>query len=128
MLRLLLWSDRVATPLVPVVGLVDSGSEETLLPLEVAGWLRLDDELHEDPYGAEGVGVSFATWRTHAAVRGCLVRPRIRNSDVPWGPELRLRPVFAETEVALLGRSDFFPHFQITFETDAVGPIFHLDA
>ena len=128
MLELLLWNERVATPLVPIVGLVDSGAEETLLPLEVASRLRLDDLLHDDPHGAEGVGASFATWRTHVGLRGRLVRQRIRDRDVPWGPELRLRPVFARIPIALFGRSDFFPHFRITFESDAVGPIFHLDA
>jgi hypothetical protein len=128
LLGLLLWNEYVATPLVPAVGLVDSGAEETLLPFEIARRLRLDDQLHEDAHGAEGVGARFPTWHTHVAVRGRLLRPRIRDFDTPWGPELRLRPVFAEISVALLGRSDFFPHFRITFETDRIGPIFHLDA
>jgi hypothetical protein len=113
---------------VPVAGLVDSGAEETLLPLEVARRLRLDDELHEDPQGAKGVGARFATWRTHVAIRGRLLRPRLRDLKLPWGPELQLRPVFADVRIALLGRADFFPHFRITFETDPIGPIFHLDA
>jgi hypothetical protein len=52
----------------------------------------------------------------------------VGGATLRWGPELRLDPVFAEPQFALLGRSDFFPHFRITFETDAVGPIFHLDA
>jgi hypothetical protein len=112
---------------VPIVALVDSGAEETLLPLQVARDLRLgEDELHADPRGAEGVGARFATWRTRVDVRGHLLRP-IGDFGVPWGPELRLRPVFAEAPIALLGRSDFFPHFRITFETDAIGPIFHMD-
>ena len=56
-----------------------------------------------------------------------MLRPGLRGDGLPWGPELRLNPVFAEPQGALLGRGDFFPHFRITFETTAVGPIFHLD-
>jgi hypothetical protein len=116
-------------PVLPVVALLDSGAQETLLPLQIADELGVrEDELHEDPSGAEGVGSKFATWRTPLAIQGHVLRPRIRDFAVPWGPELRLRPVFAEVRIALLGRSDFFPHFRITFETDPIGPIFHLDA
>ena len=111
----------------PVAALVDSGAEETLLPLEIAVRLSLDDKLHKDPYGAAGVGGRLGTWHTQATVRGRVLRPRILDFDVPWGPELQLRPVFARVPIALFGRADFFPHFRITFETDAIGPIFHLD-
>ena len=87
-----------------------------------------EHELDQDPGGAAGVGSRFPTWRSHLDVRGFVLRPAIHDAGRAWGPELRLSPVFAEPRLALLGRADFFPHFRITFETDPLGPIFHLDA
>jgi hypothetical protein len=129
MLRLLLRTEHRAAPVASVVALVDSGAQETLLPLVIAEELGFrEGEMNEDPGSAQGVGSRFAKWRTSLAVYGHVLRPRMRDLKLPWGPELRLRPVFAEVPIALLGRADFFPHFRITFETDAVGAIFHLDA
>jgi hypothetical protein len=112
---------------VPVAAVVDSGADETLLPLQLAVELGLESDL-ETAGSAAGVASTFATWRCRLAIRAQVLRYGLRGPEVAWGPELLLRPVFAEPQVALLGRADFFPHFRITFETDPIGPIFHLDS
>jgi hypothetical protein len=95
------------------------------LPLSAADDLGLvREELSLDPQPAAGVGAAFAVWRTAVTIFGRVQR----RGGGSWGPALWLNPAFAEPEVALLGRSDFFPHFRITFETDPLGPIFHLDS
>jgi hypothetical protein len=112
-----------------VGAIVDSGADQTLFPLSVAADLGLsENELEDDPAGAAGVGSMFSTWLAPVGIRGWVLRRGVGGATLRWGPELRLDPVFAEPQFALLGRSDFFPHFRITFETDAIGPIFHLDA
>jgi hypothetical protein len=44
------------------------------------------------------------------------------------GGRLPLDPLFADADVALLGRADFLRAFTITFQEHPETPVYHLDA
>lgn len=112
------------------IGLIDSGADGTLLPLSMAADLGLDEtrDLTETPGGSSGAGgTTFPTWTTKHGITGKIVALG-RDGAKFWGPEMRLKPVFAHGEQVLLGRSDFFAHFSITFVNHSrQHSRFHLD-
>jgi hypothetical protein len=121
---------RCGTHTAPVLGVVDSGADGTLLPKSMAPELGLDPatDLVPTTDGSGGAGgTSFETWTTTSAITGRVVAFTPGGPEL-WGPALTFQPAFADGEQALFGRADFFQSFRITFETDSThGPIFHLD-
>jgi hypothetical protein len=121
---------RCGTHMAPVLGVVDSGADGTLLPKSMAAELGLDaaTDLVSTNEGSGGAGgTSFKTWTTTSDITGRVVAFAPDGPEL-WGPVVTFRPVFADGELALFGRADFFRSFRITFETNSThGPIFHLD-
>jgi hypothetical protein len=113
---------------------VDSGAPRSLFPKEFAEIsLGIDSaDLIQDPTKAEGIGAEkeedrWPTWSSRIPIFGQALRPDETSGRlVPWGPEFRLNPAFAEKNQILLGRQDFFRHFKITFEHNLVAPAFVL--
>lgn len=73
-------------------------------------------------FGIEGH--AFATWTSAVPITGQV----IAADGSVWGPRFSLDPLFADTDVALLGREDFFRAFTITFQEHPATPVYHLDA
>jgi hypothetical protein len=90
---------------VPVYGLVDSGADGTMFPLDAMGPLgiALGDCDEKDQMGASGAG-KFYEWKG-----GTL------EGDF-GGITINLLAQFSETPFILLGRSDFFARFAVMFE------------
>ncbi len=113
---------------VPVPGIVDSGADGTLLPKGVAQRLGIESGLlpNAKAGGAAG-GQAFPTWRSPEKIYG-RVSAVLASGPREWGPQFRLVPAFAETEMPLFGRADFFKVFTITFQHQPVhGAVFMLD-
>lgn len=109
---------------------VDSGASRSFLPLEVAHRLGIQpQELTQDAHG--GMGVEGAGFDTHSstvpieAMVMALIGPN--NTFQAWGPRFVLQPAFSEKDPMLLGRSDFFQAFTVSFQEHAQTPVFHLD-
>jgi hypothetical protein len=100
-----------------------------MFPRTIAGALGLDpDHLSQDPAGARGVeGEGFPTWSATQSISGQIIRtdPQTGNQE-PWGPSFSMDPAFAEKDVFLLGRADFFPIYSIGFEQDVSGPLLRI--
>jgi hypothetical protein len=108
-----------------VVAVVDSGADRTVLPLSVALRLAIMDTLERDPADGFGFeGGAFPIWRSSLPLLGQV----IANDGTAWGPRFPLAPVFADADIALLGREDFFRAFTITFQEHPAAPVYHLDA
>jgi len=117
------------TPVVFVLGCVDSGACRTLVPLSVAARLGLQaNELTLDQGSFGGVGSSINTWSSSVSVLGTVMAfPRNARPAQPWGPVVDLNPGFTDLQpepATLLGRADFFRAFVITFNEDATAPSF----
>jgi hypothetical protein len=111
-----------------VLGVVDSGAQRTLLPKAIAkSRLGLTDTaLIED--STSGMGVErreddegFPTWSSAVSITGQVVSVAPDGKPEPWGPEFPLNPAFAETDAILLGRTDFFQAFAVSFEPGVAG-------
>jgi hypothetical protein len=86
--------------------------------------LAIVDTLVRDARAGLGVeGRAFPLWRSSAVLHAQVVTDVGRR----WGPRFRLDPMFADADVALLGREDFFRAFTITFQEHATTPVYHLD-
>jgi hypothetical protein len=111
-----------------IAGCVDSGASGTLLPMSVARELGLaPKELKKNPLPSGGVGSSFPTWRSTVPILGGVLDLRGKQPKL-WGGMFALDPVFTDVQppATLLGRSDFFRCFTITFDEDAAQPTFTL--
>lgn len=119
-----------------VVGVVDSGAQRTLLPKAFAeSQLGLSpDELVAD--ATTGMGVDpkeedeegFTTWSSAVPITGQIVSTGPDGKPGTWGPTFSLDPAFAEIEATLLGRSDFFEAFAVSFTpAGAADPQFALE-
>ncbi len=112
------------------LAIVDSGASRSFFPKSIARLLGLDPaHLVQDVQDATGVeGGSFPTWSSTKQVMGQIFRidPKQHHAS-PWGPQFPMDPAFAEKDVTLLGRSDFFPAFSIYFRTNAHGPLFTIE-
>jgi hypothetical protein len=106
-------------------GIVDSGADRTVLPLSLALRLGVAHLLDRTPEVGLGlVGRAFPLWSASSPLHGWVVRA----DGSAWGPRFRLRPLFADADVALLGRADFFRAFTITFQEHAEPPVYSLEA
>lgn len=79
--------------------------------------------------GARGVeGEGFPTFSSIVPIVG-VVMAYIGPDNAPqtWGPTFALDPAFSEKEPLLLGRSDCFQTFVVTFEESPAQPTFYLD-
>jgi len=117
------------TPVVFVLGCVDSGACRTLVPLSVAVRLGLQaNELTLDQGSFGGVGSSINTWSSSVPVLGTVMAfPETASPAQPWGPVVDLNPGFTDLQpepATLLGRADFFRAFVITFNEDSAAPSF----
>jgi hypothetical protein len=112
----------------PVPGIVDSGADGTLLPIEVAQRLGIEDGLVPNRVNAGAAGgLGFPTWKSPEEIYGRVVAAR-DSGPQEWGPQMRLVPAFAHTPMALFGRADFFKAFTITFQQHVDhGAVFMLD-
>ena len=106
---------------------VDSGADRSFFPKKIAELLGLGSgDLVEDQGGAKGVeGIGFPTWSTTKPLTCRIVRivPGTGREEA-WGPAIAMNPAFAEKDVFLLGRDDFFRPLSITFAWDGQGPHF----
>jgi hypothetical protein len=115
---------RISRPQL-VLGVVDSGADRTVLPLSVAIRLAIMDTLERDPAGGFGFqGRPFPIWRSGRPVYGRV----IADDGSARGPQFPLDPVFADADVALLGREDLFRAYPVTFQEHPATPVYHLDA
>jgi hypothetical protein len=109
-----------------LVGIVDSGADATLLNRRIAAQLGISDtDLVEQPAMGGAAGNRFKVWTTRARV-SCQVLAVQAGTLGPWGPRFALYPSFAEDGEVLLGRSDFFEQFVVTFDQKQTAS-FHLD-
>ncbi len=92
-----------------MVGLIDSGAPFTVVPLGVAAELGIEEQLEEDE-AIEVAGASTDAWTFPGDITA-----RVRIEDEDWGSAFPLYPVFADIDVFLLGRADFFAAFIVTF-------------
>ena len=87
-----------------------------------------ENELVLAPRGGMGIeGEPFPTWSSPIPI-DAWVLAEVGTELLVWGPRLRLDPAFADVEIALLGRADFFRAFTVTFQEHAATPVYHLDA
>lgn len=99
-----------------ILGVVDSGADRSMFPLEIADLLGIPDALVKDEVLAGGAaGPGFPTWSSSEEIRGQIVRLTDDRELFPWGPEFPMNPAFAESEHFLLGREDFFVPFVVSF-------------
>ena len=103
-----------------VAGIVDSGADGTLFPLELAPALGLDVEkdLVKQDGSSGAAGTTFETWAARKPITGrvfAIMRPG--ESAEFFGEPFELSPAFAADGPVLWGRSDFFTNFTITFHT-----------
>lgn len=109
-------------------GIIDSGADGTLLPKVVARRLGIESGLvpTSKEAGAAG-GQAFPTWKSPEHIYGRVVA-LLPSGPQEWGPRFRLFPAFADTEMPLYGRADFFKVFTITFQHQPLnGAVFMLD-
>ena len=114
-----------------VVGDVDSGSDRSLCPIEIASDLGLaTDDLKQNPgEGLAAVGDGFQTWSTDGiAITGQIVLPDLNEGGFkPWGPMFSVDIAFAKhAENLLLGRRDFFADFDLMFLNRSGGSILEI--
>ncbi len=108
---------------------IDSGAACSVFPIAVAALLKIGiDDLVEDAPGRGADGTEFPMWRCIPEVWAQVIRVADDGAYHPWGPTFELEPSFAYSDDLLLGRHDFFTHFQIIFGTDdAAGPWFAIE-
>jgi hypothetical protein len=104
---------------------VDSGASRSFLPKTVASLLGIKShELVRDAAGAKGVeGTGFATWSSTKQIVAQVIQvDPVNEQRTPWGPLIPMNPAFANKDVVLLGRDDFFPAFSITLSHQSARP------
>ncbi|MFI4991475.1 MAG: hypothetical protein ACHQHO_11260 [Solirubrobacterales bacterium] len=80
------------------------------------------------PAGSGGAGGGWLpTWVSPYVIRARVVVPFDEPRGLEaWGPEIELRPEYAEDTIPLFGRADFFETFMVTLDQPG-GQVFHLD-
>ncbi len=100
-----------------VVGEIDSGSVRSLCPLHFLPELGISesDLVRNDIPGTPAVGPEFDTFSAQVGITAQIMIPSPDNDVVPWGRIFPMDLVFAETDSLLLGQSDFFRCFDVSF-------------
>jgi hypothetical protein len=91
-----------------IIGLVDSGADSSLFPVQWASEFGIDLAQCRDANGSSAAGkTTYYEWPggLHATTAG---------------ERLRLAAVFGSTPFVLLGRDDFFAHFRVAFDQQAM--------
>jgi hypothetical protein len=98
-----------------IEAVVDIGAHKSLLPLRVAEELSIPKGHRRPTQGIGAGGHRVKTWSCESDVTAQLVVVRAGQIKT-WSYQFSFAPTFAKTERALLGRSDFFHFFVVTFE------------
>lgn len=103
---------------------LDSGATQTYLSLADAEELGIDiDTLKPTKEPISAMGTEFDGFRSPDPIEVRVVP----DTGQYWGPWLAISPVFGEPEERVLGLSDFFKHFEVTFESAASPPAVSLE-
>ena len=109
---------ETGTGFIRVVGEIDSGSVRSLCPLHFLSDLGIaeSDLVKNDIPGAPAVGPEFDTFSAPVAITAQIMIPSLSDDDVvPWDKLFPMDLVFAEADSLLLGQSDFFRCFDVSF-------------
>lgn len=89
---------------VPILGLVDSGADYSVLPLGLTSLLGIDIGQCQQIEGHSAGGhTDYFIWAKP-------LRTKLLGRDI------QLKATFGNTPVALLGREDFFANFKVSFD------------
>ena len=103
-------------PQIELVGVVDSGATCTVLSLQDAEELGVND-LREAPDANLAGGIHVPTWTSDTPIRAQVQVPLSSGGPFePWGPVVDLHPVFLQAGRPLWGQEDLYASFRVVAE------------